>query len=319
MAPLRAGVVGVGHLGRHHARLWAEIDGVDLVGVVDHDADRAAAIASEHGGEVFRDVATFAGSVDLASVAVPTVAHEEVASALLDRGVAVLVEKPIAPDLDAGRRMARRAAERNVPLMVGHTERFHPAIGALLERVRRPRFVEIHRLAPFKPRSLDIDVLLDLMIHDLDLTRVIFGRRPVERFEASGTPALTSRTDIASVRLRFEGGAAANLTASRISVDPVRRIRVIEPGAYFTCDTARGTLHVLRPDPGGPPPQVAAEAVEIPPGEPLRRELEAFRDAVNGLAPVPCTAEDGLAALELALGIGERIEADLERFERDGG
>ncbi len=307
---LRAGVVGVGHLGRHHARLYASIPGVKLVGVVDADRGRAEEIAATYGARVFPDAESLASAVDLVSVATPTVDHERSALPFLAAGKATLVEKPIADTLESGRRLVERAAAGGAPLMVGHTERFHPAFAALKDRARDPRFLEIHRLAPFTPRSLDVDVILDLMIHDLDLCRVLLGPREVRFLDASGTPALTDKIDIASVRIRFAGGAAANLTASRISHDKVRRIRVFEPGAFLACDTGASALSVYRvvrfPD---RPPEVRGETVGLPPEEPLDRELRAFTEAVAQGAEPPCTGVDGLAALELALRIRGAIEA----------
>ncbi|MBP7146186.1 MAG: Gfo/Idh/MocA family oxidoreductase [Acidobacteria bacterium] len=308
-ATLRAGVVGVGHLGRHHARLYSALPGVRLAGVVDSDPVRAGEIARAYGGEVFADASALARAVDLASVATPTIAHEQPALTLLEAGVAVLVEKPIAPDREAGRRMVELATRRGVPLMVGHTERFHPAVAALRERVARPRFLEIHRLAPFVPRSLDVDVVLDLMIHDLDLCRLLLGPQQVVLLDASGAAALTRTIDIASVRLRFADGAAANLTASRISNDKVRRIRVFEEGAYHACDTAAGTLTSYRVVLGAGAPEIRAETVGIAAEEPLGRELAAFIAAVAGGTRVPCSGEDGLAALDLALTIRAAVDA----------
>ncbi len=314
---LRAGVVGVGHLGRHHARLYASLEGVRLVGVVDTDAERAAAIATEHGAEVFPDVKTLAGEIDLASVATPTIHHEEVASVLLDADVPVLVEKPITDSLASARHLIDTAARRGVPLMVGHTERFHPAIAELCERVGRPGYLEIHRLAPFVPRSLDVDVILDLMIHDIDLCRAILGPQEIKFLDASGAAALTEKVDIASVRIRFGNGAAANLTASRISNERVRRIRVFEPGAYFSCDTGHGLLNTFRlVREEGRMPNIVNESVDVAREEPLARELSAFRDAVAGGSAPPCSGEDGYAALELALRIRDLIAAEAETRAR---
>lgn len=308
---LRAGVVGVGHLGRHHARLFSSMPGARLVGVVDTNREQAAAIAAQFGAEVFESAAALATQIDLGSVATPTESHLEAALPLIDAGVPVLVEKPIAPDEQAARKLIERARERGVALMIGHTERFHPAVAALRERLQRPRFIEIHRLAPFVPRSLDVDVVLDLMIHDLDLTRMLLGGEEVVMLDASGTPALTEKIDIASVRLRFAMGAAANLTASRISVTRMRRIRVFERGAYFACDTGAGTLEVNRVVAGkSGGREVLHEVVEVPKEEPLGRELGAFVKAVRDRAPVPCSGEDGLAALKLARRIVAQIERD---------
>ncbi len=307
--PLRAGVVGVGHLGRHHARLYASLPDVTLVGVVDTDRTRAEEYAKQYGARVFPDAEALAREVDLASVATPTTAHESTALPLLEAGRAVLVEKPIAPSREAGRRMIEAAHRSGVPLMIGHTERFHPAVAALKERTRDPQFLEIHRLAPFTPRSLDVDVVLDLMIHDLDLCRVLLGPREVLFLDASGTPALTEKVDIASARIRFAGGAAANVTASRISHEKLRRIRVFEPGQFLACDTGTGTLSAYRVARApGKPPEVRGETVGLPPEEPLGRELDAFVESVRAGREAPCTGEDGLAALDLALRILDAIE-----------
>ncbi len=309
---LRAGVVGVGHLGRHHARHWSQIEGVKLVGVVDPDGERAAEIAERHGARVFPDVLSLAREIDIASVAAPTVHHEEATTPLLESGVATLVEKPIATTVEEGRRLVELARRKGVPLAVGHIERCQPAVIALRERVRKPRYLEIHRLAEFKPRSLDVDVVLDLMIHDIDLCQFLLGGVPVRSLDASGTPALTDRIDIASVRVRFENGAAANLTASRISVDNVRRIRVFEPGAYLSCDTTgAGRLAVFRVQRGeGGMPGVGMEQVALEPGDALNTELRLFAEAVRGRGPLPCTGEEGLRALDLALRVRDAIEAE---------
>lgn len=308
-AALRAGVVGVGHLGRHHARLYATLPGSRLVGVVDADPERAAAIAGQFGARVFPDVPALAAEIDLASVATPTVAHEQPARELMEAGVPVLIEKPIAPDAAAGRRLVDAAARRGLPLMIGHSERFHPAVVALAGRLDGPKFLEIHRLAPFVPRSLDVDVVLDLMIHDLDLCRLVFGPRRAELIEASGAAAATPSLDIASARLRFEGGAAANLTSSRVSARRVRRIRVFQAGECWVCDTGNSTLQrvALRSAAGGVP-EVVEETVEVAPGEPLGNELSVFLRLVRGEKVAVCTGEDGLAALELALGVRRSIE-----------
>ncbi|RMF71360.1 MAG: gfo/Idh/MocA family oxidoreductase [Acidobacteria bacterium] len=316
MKPLRAGVVGVGHLGQHHARVYHELDATRLVGVFDTDRARAEEIAGRFGVRAFDDPDALAREIDIASVAAPTVAHEQAAAPLIDRGVAVLVEKPIAPDGEAGRRMIARAREAGVPLAVGHIERCQPAIRALRERLTDPRYLEIHRLAPFKPRSLDVDVILDLMIHDLDLCRFLIGDVSIRHLDASGTPALTDRIDIASVRLRFDNGAAANLTASRISLEAVRRVRVFEPGRYASCDTARGSLAVFRIAPAGdgPLPQVVMDQVDVPAEEPLRIELRDFAAAAARGESGPCSGEEGLRALELALAIRDAIRAEQEEF-----
>jgi predicted dehydrogenase len=305
---LKAGVVGVGSLGQHHARLYASMDGVELVGVYETDEERAREITSKHGGRPFDSLEALAKEVDLVSVASPTTTHEEATSLLIDASVATLVEKPIAASLEQAERLVERARSRGVPLMVGHIERFNPAVTALIQRAERPRFLEIHRLAPFVPRSLDVDVILDLMIHDLDLCRVLFDRQTLRWFDASGTPALSRKIDIASVRLRFEDGAAANLTASRISHEKVRRVRAFEPGRYLACDTIANTVSAYSLDESGAEPTIRSESFAPEPVEPLRAELQAFRDAVARGEEVPVSGEDGTAALRLALEIRDAIE-----------
>jgi predicted dehydrogenase len=312
VTPLRAGVVGVGHLGRHHARLYAALPGVSLVGVFDTNPDQAAAIASAHGARVFSSLAELASQVDVASIATPTTSHLDAAKPLIEAGVQLLVEKPICDTPAAARQLIELAAQRGIGLMVGHTERFHPVISELRQQLKRAEFVECHRLAPFVPRSLDVDVVLDLMIHDLDLARLLLaGDRPV-LIDASGVAVLTQRVDLASARIRFARGAA-NLTASRISAERRRRVRVFERDCYWACDTGAGTLDQFRVQTRASGERAIERAsIAIPPGEPLGRELEAFVSAVRQRGPIPCTGEDGLAALEMAAEIVHQIEQRLD-------
>ncbi len=309
---LRAGVVGVGSLGQHHARIYTQMKGVELVGVVDTDADRAAEIAERHGVSVYPDTESLARMVNLATVATPTLFHEEAATPLLEAGVATLVEKPIAAEMAVGERMIALARRRGAMLMVGHTERFHPVVSALIEASAHPRFLEMHRLAPFVPRGLDVDVILDLMIHDLDLARLLVGRSRLRSLDASGAAVLTDKIDIASVRLRFENGAAANITASRVSRERMRRIRAFGPGVCVGCDALAGEARVTRViREAGKTPALQRESLEIPSGEPLGRELAAFSEALRGGKEAPVSGEDALAALELALAIRDAVQEDL--------
>ena len=236
-APLRLGVVGVGHLGRHHARLLSTMSGVRLVGVVDDNAARAEEIAAAADTVGHTDWRALDGQVDAVTVAVPTESHLEVAMAFIERGVHVLVEKPLARTVEEADRLVAAAASRAVTLAVGHTERFNPAVVAARQLLHGPRFIEAHRLGTFPDRSLDIDVVFDLMIHDLDVVLSIVGE-PTVSVEAVGVPVLTPRVDIANVRLRFAGGCIANLTASRISRDRIRKIRFFQPQAYLSVDYA---------------------------------------------------------------------------------
>ncbi|HEY3174626.1 MAG TPA: Gfo/Idh/MocA family oxidoreductase [Candidatus Polarisedimenticolia bacterium] len=310
--PLRVAVIGVGHLGQHHARLYPTIDGCRLVAVVDRDPARAREVASRHGVEALDDdrrlLEGTAPRVDAVSVAVPTDAHAEVASRFLEAGVAALVEKPIAPSLQEADRLLESARRSGALLAVGHTERFNPSVEALARRARNPRFIEAHRLGSFAPRSLDIDVVLDLMIHDIDIALNLVGS-PVRSVEAVGVNALTPRVDIANARIVFESGCVANLTASRISAARTRKIRVFQADSYLSCDCAERSLehYRLERSAGAAHPSIVREQVEIPPDEPLRRELHAFVRAVRGEAPFSVPGEAGRAALEVALAVAGKI------------
>lgn len=318
------GVVGVGALGRHHARVARDLDGVTCAGVFDTDAGRATAVGTELGVCVRSSLADLLDATDAVVVAVPTTFHERVALEAIRAGVHVFVEKPMAADTDAADRMITEAGRAGVVLQVGHVERFNPALVAARPYLGRPLFVESHRLAPFTPRSLDVAVVLDLMIHDVDLLCSLVGR-PVTGLAAAGVPVLTRHVDIANARLAFEGGAVANLTASRVSARRVRKLRIWQRSGYLSLDLAAGGGEFYRlreeisvldgpvlPD-GVPSPTGLASIVErIPvPGdgmEPLVAELASFRDAVLGLAPPPVTGEDGRRALELSLAIEKQIE-----------
>jgi predicted dehydrogenase len=307
--PLRVAAIGVGHLGRHHARILSALPGATLVGVVDVKQDRAAEIAAAHGSQPFTDYRDLFGRVDAVSIAVPTQAHLEVASAFLDRGIPVLVEKPLARSVDEADRMIDLAASRGTTLAVGHTERFNPAVAAASRVLRDPRFIEVHRLGTFPERSLDIDVVFDLMIHDLDVVLSIVPSS-VASIEAVGVPVLTGRVDIANARLRFENGCIANITASRISRDRVRKIRFFQPDAYLSIDYAAQEVEVYRLVRGaGERPGIAGGKIDVPREEPLARELADFLGAVREGRPPLVTGRDGRRALELAERITERMAA----------
>jgi predicted dehydrogenase len=306
--PLRVGVVGVGHLGQHHARLYRDLPGCRLEGVVDTDPARASEVAGRHGVEHFTDAAALLGRVDAVSVAVPTVFHRPVAEPFLEAGVAVLVEKPIAGSLEEADLLIEAARRSGSLLVVGHTERFNPAVQALRARTRAPRFIECHRLGSFAPRSLDIDVVLDLMIHDIDIVLDMDGGE-VKSVDAVGVNALTPRVDIANARLTFASGCVANVTASRISATRTRKIRVFQNDSYLSCDCAERSLEHYRLEArgAGERPGIVRESVSLPEDEPLRRELEAFVAAAQGGAPFPVTAEAGRGALAVALQVVTRI------------
>lgn len=304
---LRMAVVGVGHLGRHHARMLATMPGVTLVHVVDLDAARAAEIGGAHGAAPLTDWRALDGTIDAASIAVPTEAHLEVALGLIERGVHVLVEKPLARSLAEADTLIAAAAARGVRLATGHTERFNPAVVAARPHLTHPRFIEAHRLGTFPERSLDIDVVFDLMIHDLDVLLSIVGE-PVVSVEAVGVPVLTPRIDIANVRLRFAGGCIANLTASRISRDRVRKIRFFQPQSYLSIDyAAREVEHwTIGPGPHGKP-AIQGGKLDVADDEPLRVELADFVSAVRDDRAPAVTGEQGRAALALAASIVEQM------------
>jgi predicted dehydrogenase len=306
-APLRVAVVGVGHLGRHHARILAAMPEVVLAGVVDTNAARAAEIAATHGTKAFDHWQALDGRVDAVVIAVPTESHLDVGLGLLERGLHLLVEKPLARSVDDADRLIAAAGARGVQLAAGHTERFNPAVVAARPHLTQPRFIEVHRLGTFPERSLDIDVVFDLMIHDLDVLLAIVGQ-PVVSVEAVGVPVLTPRIDIANVRLRFEGGCIANLTASRISRERVRKIRFFQRQSYVSIDYAAQEVEhwTLGAGPAGTP-AITGGKLDVARDEPLKRELEDFVAAVRDGRPPAVTGSQGRAALALAAEIVERM------------
>jgi predicted dehydrogenase len=307
MTEVRAGVVGVGALGRHHARVWARVEGARLVGVVDAVPDRAAAVAAEHGCRAFADAKALLAEVDAVSVAVPTESHHSVGRLALESGKDVLLEKPMTATLEEADDLLALATAREAVLQVGHIERFNPATAALLSAGKGARFVEVHRLGSFSPRSLDVDVVLDLMIHDLDIVLSLDGSPPVQ-IEAVGVPVLTPRVDIANARLRFASGLIANLTASRVSLEKVRKFRVFAPRTYVSADfTAReAQVFRLEADEAGRP-RIASTRQGAPDQEPLRLQIEAFARAVRDRSRPAVPGEDGRRALALAHAILERM------------
>jgi predicted dehydrogenase len=304
----KVAVVGVGHLGTRHARVYAESPNAELVGVADIDLARARAVADAHGVRAVADIAELIPDIAAASVAVPTVSHREVTEKLLHGGVHVLVEKPISGSLTDAREMVNLAKERVRVLAVGHTERHNPAVEALIANSRDPRFIEVHRLGSFSPRSLDIDVVLDLMIHDLDVVAALV-RAEVASLEAVGVPVLTGKVDIANARLRFANGCVANITASRVSQDKIRKLRCFEPERYVSLDYQKqeAISYRLVRSPGAVP-EIRRDDFPVTQDEPLRRELEDFLHAVATGGRPKVTGEDGLKALALALEVVGAME-----------
>ena len=307
--PLRAAVVGIGHLGRHHARLLAALDGASLVAVVDTVRERAEEAASATGARALTDYRELLGAVDAVVVAVPTEIHCAIALPFLERGIATLVEKPLSRSIGDAETMLDAARRGDAVLAVGHTERYNPAVAAIGPLVTAPRFIEVHRLSAFPDRSLDIDVVFDLMIHDLDVIISMVGS-DVTSIEAVGVPVLTSTYDIANVRLRFASRCIANLTASRISRDRVRKIRFFQPDSYLSIDYSSQEVEgwrLVRRD--GERPRIEGGPVPVEREEPLKRELTDFvRAARNRTRPL-VDGEAGLRALRLASQIAGQMES----------
>lgn len=306
---VRVAVIGVGALGKHHARILAELPGAELAGVVDINEARAREIAGLVNAPAVTNAAEMLGRVDAVSIAVPTESHLKVALPFLHRGTAVLVEKPLARDASEAQQMITAAAASGALLAVGHTERFNPAVAAVRPLLDHPRFIEIHRLGTFPDRSLDIDVVFDLMIHDLDVVLSIVPSEVVA-VEAVGVAVLTQKPDIANARLKFASGCIANITASRISKDRVRKIRIFQRDAYLSVDYAAQEVERWRLVRGnGPMPVIDGGKLEVANEEPLRRELADFIVAVRDKRAPGVTGADGLRALLLAQRITDAMQA----------
>jgi predicted dehydrogenase len=303
---MRVGVVGVGHLGQHHARIYAAMEGVTLAGVADTNRTRAEEIAARHATTPYADASGLIDVVDAVSIAVPTVSHLQVAAPFLERRKAVLVEKPLAASVAEADDMLELAARYGAVLAVGHTERFNPAVEAARPLIDAPRFIEVHRLGTFPERSLDIDVIFDLMIHDLDLLLTLV-RSEVESVEAVGVNVLTPRTDIANARIRFASGCIANVTASRISRDRVRKIRFFQHSTYVSIDYASREVEVYRLVPGDGRPVIQGGKLPVSDDEPLRRELADFIRAAQTGARPGVTGREGRDALALATRVAEKM------------
>ncbi len=311
---LRTAVIGVGHLGAQHARIHAALarEGLsEFKAICDLDESRARAVATQWDAETRTDWHTLIGKVDAVSLAVPTESHADIASKLLEAGIHVLVEKPISRTLDEADRMIASARKGGALLQVGHAERFSPALVALRPHVRNPVYFEIHRVGQFTARSLDIDVVLDLMIHDLDIVQWFVGEEvPVTSLHAVGIPILTSRVDAANARLEFATGAVANITASRVGTEKIRKMRFFQPHDYVAVDyvTNHASISNLAPPTATPWPGVQTQILEVKEVEPLRAEIEAFlQTAINRSRPV-VSGEDGRRALALALRTLDQIQ-----------
>ena len=299
---MKVAVIGVGHLGKHHARLYAELPGVELASVVDIQKPRAEEIAGLYKTVPLTDYRELFGKVDAVSLAVPTVDHTRIGIDLLEHGIDVLVEKPIASTIEQARTLIQAASAQKRILQVGHVERFNPIVTAAREVATKPQFFEIHRLAAFTPRSLDIDVVLDVMIHDLDIVLSLV-QAPVKEVRAVGIPVLSHKADIANARVEFEDGCVANLTASRVSFEKTRKIRFFQPHDYISVDCASQTGTMVSLQMG----RVTERKLEPPQEEPLKRELAAFVDCIRTRGTPVVSGEDGCRALELATRINDAI------------
>ena len=304
MTKIRVAVIGAGVFGRHHLRVLSQSLNATLVGVVDADPERAAQAAAEHNCLTFATLSELKANVDAAVVAVPTSLHAEVGCELLESGIDVLLEKPIAADLASARRLVATAAEHERILQIGHLERFNPAVAALKKITTIPLFFEIHRLSLFSPRSLDVDVVLDLMIHDLDIVLDLAGAMP-EEIRAAGISILSDKVDIANVRLAFPGGCIANLTASRVSTERVRKLRLFQPHQYISLDYQKQDAVAFTVSGNQ---QIGFQPLPLVKEEPLRLEVESFLEAVANRTRPQVPGEEGLRALEVALAILDKIE-----------
>ncbi len=304
MSKIRVGVVGVGHIGKNHARLYAAQSAATFTAIYDTDREKAEALAKEYGVVAVNSLEEFAAQVDAASVSTPTSTHFEIARTLLENGKHLLVEKPIAETPDHAATLATLASKRGLVLQVGHVERFNPVLSALEARLTRPRFIEAHRLSPYPNRSTDIGVVLDLMIHDLEIILHLV-RSPVQTIDAVGVPVLSRGEDIANARLRFENGCIANITSSRISPERMRKIRVFQEDAYLSLDYQTQTGEIYRRSATG----ITKEEVEIEPEEPLKGQLASFVECASTGDTPRVSGFQATAALELAIEITKRIDA----------
>jgi predicted dehydrogenase len=304
-SPIRAGVVGVGSIGKNHARIYSDLPGVEFSAILDTNAETAKVISDKYGAKTVTELSEFAALVDVATVATPTPNHYEIGKFLLNEDKHLLIEKPITETPEQAEELVKLAKERAVILQVGHVERFNPILSALESRLTRPRFIEAHRLSTYPFRSVEIGVILDLMIHDLEIILHLV-RSPVKSIDAVGVPVLSKGEDIANARIRFQNGCVANVTASRISPEKMRKIRVFQEDAYLSLDYQNQSAELYRLVNG----TITREPVEVDKDEPLKRELQSFVEcARRGIQPVVSGAE-AAAALALAIEITEFTKSE---------
>jgi predicted dehydrogenase len=307
---IRTGVIGAGHLGREHARVYASLEDAKLIAVCDINEKTGRAVAERHGVRFVSDFRELLEEVDAVSIATPTVDHHEITCACLNAGINVLVEKPIARTLPEADEMIRMAKAKGLVLQVGHIERFNPAFRALQKKISRPRFFEAHRMGIFTPRSLDIDVVMDLMVHELDIIASLVEGEVI-KIEAVGIPILTQKIDLANARLEFADGCVANITASRVSGERLRKLRVFQPNEYYSLDYSEQQVAMCRLLPANAParlPEIVAGSLEVMKREPLLAEIEDFVSAVRTGTASGVTGAEGRRALALALDVLVKIK-----------
>lgn len=302
MNPIRVAVVGVGHLGSIHARIYSQLESAQLVAVCDIVPDRAKSVASQYNCQAVTHFKKLFGKVDAVSIAVPTQAHFKIAKAFLSRGIHILVEKPMTETLSQAKRLLTLAEQQKVILQVGHVERFNTALRRVYDSLKDPRFIEVHRLSPFQPRGTEVGVVLDLMIHDIDILLGLV-KSPIRRIEAVGVKVLTPFEDIANARITFQNGAVANLTASRISTEAMRKFRIFQAATYVSMDFLSQAVNIYRHQNGA----IEHEALVLPKEEPLKVELAAFLEAIEHRRPPPVSGQEAKEALAVALKITRLI------------
>lgn len=303
MNKVKAAVIGVGYLGRFHAFKYAAMEDVDFLGVVDVDRRRAEAVAQEVGTQAYTEYEGLMDELDAVSIAVPTTAHAAVSIPFLERGIAVLLEKPISASLDEARLIIDAASKGGAKLQIGHLERFNPALVRLSDDIRDPMFIEAHRISPFKERGTDVDAILDIMIHDIDIILSLVPSK-ISSVEAVGVPVLTNSVDIANARIRFESGCIANITASRVSADTMRKIRMFQSNSYISIDFAKAAVDVFSLDENR---QIRHTHLAMSESDALAAEIRSFIDAVKGISPIKVDGQAGLKAVEVAHSIKDSM------------
>lgn len=315
MAKLRVGVVGIGYLGKYHVEKYASLPEVEIVGLADVILERAREWAEKVKAEAYTDYHELLGKIQAVSIVVPPDKHYAIAKDFLMAGCDVLLEKPMAATMAEADDLIATAQKKNCLIQVGHLERFNPALMAAEKKISAPLFIEAHRLTPFRNRGIEVDVVLDLMIHDLDIIQYLV-KSEVEKIEAVGVPVLSDKVDIASARLEFKSGCIANITASRISFNDQRKMRIFQPDSYLTIDFAqkKASIYYRHKKENGERPSITMETIEVEPGDALQMEIQSFVHAAIQRTPTYVSGEEGRKALALALEINEQIQGNLRKI-----